>query len=393
MRMRISLLIILFAGSLALCADNADPLAPWRDGVTVKPVASGGERHTIHTYFNVCPESPDGKRVLFYSSTTRDGHHGEIHYIERASGEEKTLVKNLTTEDAHRVACQQWVSGGKRVAYHDDRNGEWIVAVTDVETGVERVLARDRLICWGQPNADLIPIYGKHWNPGEHRDLEILNVESGEIKTVLSVDAVKKQYSQWIQKNFGNKETSIFFPVLSPDLKRVFFKMAAAGNGDPRSKGASQRQGKIGYDIEAQKLLFVRDEWGHPAWHPDSRTIVETDNQLIDTNTGNSNRIPGLPNIGSGHPSASPDGKLLVADTTLERFGGARNEWGIVVMDIRGTNHVIIHRFDNSHGAQSWRTSHPHPVFSPDGKRIYFNVSSSDWTRLWVAECDAAAQK
>ena len=38
-----------------------------------------------------------------------------------------------------------------------------------------------------------------------------------------------------------------------------------------------------------------------------------------------------------------------------------------------GINDEIIHRADNTHGARSWRISHPHPVFSPDGKRIYFN--------------------
>jgi Tol biopolymer transport system component len=77
---------------------------------------------------------------------------------------------------------------------------------------------------------------------------------------------------------------------------------------------------------------------------------------------------------------------LLVSDTTLERFGGSRNDWGIVVMDIRGNAHVVIHKFDNSHGASSWRVSHPHPVFSADGRRIYFNVSSGPWTQLHVAE-------
>ena len=30
--------------------------------------------------------------------------------------------------------------------------------------------------------------------------------------------------------------------------------------------------------------------------------------------------------------------------------------------------------------------SHPHPAFSPDGKRLYFNVSDGKWTRLHVAE-------
>jgi len=82
----------------------------------------------------------------------------------------------------------------------------------------------------------------------------------------------------------------------------------------------------------------------------------------------------------------SPDGRLLVADTTLENFGGKRTDWGVVVTDVQGAGQVVIHKFDNSHGAQSWRPSHPHPVFSGDGKRIYYNVSDGEFTRLFVAE-------
>jgi hypothetical protein len=379
-------IVLLVASQFFAVQAEEGPLGPWRSGVRVKAVTSTPDRHTIHAYFNVCPESPDGRKILYYTSTARDGQTGDLRVLDRATGEERTLVRDLHTEDAHRAACQQWVSKGRRVVFHDERDGEWQVAVVDVESGAERVLAKNRLSSWGRPDADLVPLYGLHWKPGEHRDLELLNVDSGEIRTVLTNEAVRAQYAGWIRKSFGERPTSIFFPVLSPDLRNVFFKMAAAGNGDPRSKGASERLGKIGYSLEEKRFLFLSEQWGHPAWHPDSKTIVETKNQLIRAETGVVEHLPGLPDCGAGHPSASPDGKLLVSDTTLERFGGSRNDWGIVVMDIRGNAHVVIHKFDNSHGASSWRVSHPHPVFSADGRRIYFNVSSGPWTQLHVAE-------
>jgi hypothetical protein len=379
-------IVLLVASQFFAVQAEEGPLGPWRSGVRVKAVTSTPDRHTIHAYFNVCPESPDGRKILYYTSTARDGQTGDLRVLDRATGEERTLVRDLHTEDAHRAACQQWVSKGRRVVFHDERDGEWQVAVVDVETGAERVLAKNRLSSWGRPDADLVPLYGLHWKPGEHRDLELLNVDSGEIRTVLTNEAVRAQYAGWIRKSFGERPTSIFFPVLSPDFRSVFFKMAAAGNGDPRSKGASERLGKIGYSLEEKRFLFLSEQWGHPAWHPDSKTIVETKNQLIRAETGVVEHLPGLPDCGAGHPSASPDGKLLVSDTTLERFGGSRNDWGIVVMDIRGNAHVVIHKFDNSHGASSWRVSHPHPVFSADGRRIYFNVSSGPWTQLHVAE-------
>jgi hypothetical protein len=93
--------------------------------------------------------------------------------------------------------------------------------------------------------------------------------------------------------------------------------------------------------------------------------------------------------VSGDHPSVSPDGRLVVTDTIMTSFDGARNEWGIVLADTKGTGQIILHHFDNSHGAKSWRVSHPHPVFSADGKRIYYNVSDGQFTRLHVAECAA----
>lgn len=383
-----SQLALALVSLLSLARSEDDPLAAWRAGVKVRPVDAGAERHSIHSYFNTCPESPDGKWVLFFTSTMPDGHRGEIRIRERITGEERVLARDINTEDAHRAACQQWVSGGKNVVFHNETDGVWQVVVANAATGIKRYFAKDRLVCWGQPNADVVPIYGKHWAPGPHRDLELLNVETGEIRTVVTADAVKARFPEWWAKHFGAKQVSIFFPILSPDSRRVFFKMAATGNGDPRSKGASARQGLVCYSISEQRFLVQREQWGHPAWHPDSKRIVEVGYQFIESESGKTERIAGLPPMGSGHPSASPDGKLIVTDLIADR-SGTPNEWSVVVCDARGGSHVVLHKFDNSRGAKSWRRSHPHPVFSADGRRVYFNVSSGPWTQLYVAECTA----
>ncbi len=385
--MKTKLMLTLLATFCAtLVAAEDEPLAPWRSGVQLRLAAPREGRHTVHSYFNTCPESPDGKWVLFFAAATPDAQCGDVCIRHRVTGEERVLARDINTEDAHRVACQQWVSGGRRVVYHGERDGQWFTAVVDLDTGQERILARDRLAGWSQPHADIVPLYGLHWNPGSHRDLELVHVETGEIHTATSADALQQAYPDFLTQLFGDKPVSIFFPVLSPDLNRIFFKLATPAGGDARSRQASTRLGMVCYSLPEQRFLRADKRWGHPAWLPDSRTIVEAGRLLIDSKTGTTQRIAGLPACRGDHPSASPDGKLIVNDTTMDRLGGAENEWGVVVADIRGTDHVLLHRFDNSRGARSWRRSHPHPVFSSDGRRIYFNVSSGPWTQLWVAE-------
>jgi Tol biopolymer transport system component len=383
---RLSACLLGFAlGLSAAPAETGDLLAPWQS-VAVAPVSPDPRRHTVHTYFNTSPESPDGRWVVFYASTTREGYTGEVRIRERATGREKVIARGVVVEDVHRAACQQWVSGGKRVVFHDLRNGDWVVVAVDVDTLKERVLARGRMVSWGPPHSHIVPIYGPHWAPGDHPDLSLLNVETGEMRKVVKAAEVRAAYPELVSRQFGDKPVSVYFPILSPDLKRVVFKMSMPAGGDFRSTKASIRNLLIGYDLEQVRFLFGHRDWGHPAWHPDSRTLINVPNVLIDTETGVTRPIPDLPRFPGSHPSISPDGKLFATETLLQPFGGQKGEYGIVVADLQGKNYKILRRFDNSRGAASWRVSHPHPSFSPDGRRLYFNVNATEWTQLYVAE-------
>jgi Tol biopolymer transport system component len=357
----------------------------WRRA-EIREVSPVPGRHVIHSYFNACPESPDGRRVLFYTSETRDGQAGEIRVLERATGKETLLVAGVTTEDAHRAACQHWVAGGKKVAFHDFREGRWVAAVVDIATGRERVLAFDRQIGFGIPGSAWVPVYGPHWKQGEYRDLELVHAETGEIRTAVRVADVLREFGREVAEMVGEGEVSIFFPVMSPDGGKAMFKIARGGGQDDfRLPEASDRQGKFVYDLKTgQSIRFFR-QWGHPSWSPDSTGLFEKGNVLWDLASGRSRACaPGSP---SDHPSLDPSRQLFVTDSHLgTRQGGRQGEWGIVVGSLETQEFATIHRFDNTGGARSWRRNHPHPVFNADGKRLYFNVSEGPWTRLYVAE-------
>lgn len=380
---------------LAVPADQAPGvLAKWRKDVRVHPVLEDRERHSIHSYFNTSPESPDGRHVLLYTSTTREGHEGEIWMVERATGKTTVLAKGVVVEDAHRAACQQWVSNGRFVVYHDYRKDQWVVVCVDVATGKERVLVVGRQVGWGTPGGDVVPLYGPHSKPGNHRDLELLNVRTGQIRTAVTAAAVRAAYPKEVARHFGDRPISVFFPILSPDQSRVIFKLATPVGGDFRSKDASDREGLVCYDLRGGKFLWMHAKWGHPAWHPDSSSLINYGGKslyAIDARTGTTQRREGLPAFPGSHPSFSADGALFATDFIVgEGKGGV---WGVAVGTLEGRDSQILHRFDNSHGSTSWRRSHPHPSFSPDGKRVYFNVSADRWTRLFVAECQERNKK
>ena len=123
---------------------------------TVRPVSSISDRHSFHAYFNVSPESPDGRFVVFFASRERSGERGDVVVLDRKSGEERVVAQDIATEDAHRVACQQWALGSRFVVYHEPVGTHWRVMAWERESGRTRVLADGWQLGFGTP-------WGERW--------------------------------------------------------------------------------------------------------------------------------------------------------------------------------------------------------------------------------------
>ena len=379
----------ILVGFPLLDAAERDAFESWTHDVRIAPVSAIEGRHSIHSYYVANPESPDGKRVLFFTSSHPAGYVGEVRMLDRETGKETVLAEDVHTEDAHRVACQQWLAGGGLVAFHEVVGKKWRVVVVDVGTLKKTVVAEDRQVGFGRPEGGLLPMYGCHWNPGPHRDLEMWDAKTGQATTRARIAEVEAKYGDWLKTEFAGKSCSIFFPVLSPDLKRVFFKIAAGNGGDNfMAKNASNRQGIVCYDFEQGACIWQRGKWGHPGWTPDSRHIFEMGNITMDIHASSFKytKLKDVPSLRGSHPSVSPDGRLMVTDGISEPVGGKPGEWCVMVADMNGGRWKVLHSFDQTKGANSWRRNDPHPVFSADGRRIYYNVSDGPFSRLFVAE-------
>ena len=110
--MRILLPAVFLSFAAVAAAQEVDPVAPWTRDVHIAPLCAIEGRHSIHSYYVANPESPDGRRVLFLTSTHPSGYVGEVRMMDRTTGEETVLAQDVHTEDAHRVACQQWLAAG-----------------------------------------------------------------------------------------------------------------------------------------------------------------------------------------------------------------------------------------------------------------------------------------
>ncbi len=352
---------------------------------TLAPATPHSERHTIHGYYTGSAESPDGSHVLYYTSATLEGHEGDLRVRDRLTGVETVIAENIVAEDAHRVACQQWASGGRRVVFQNLEHGTWVVGVHDLITGRTTVAARDRHLGWGHASSHLVPLSGLHWDPNSVRDLEFLDLETGEIRVVLRADAVREQYPEWVQRVFGNRPISLYFGNLSPNGKRIFFKVATPAGEANGGGGSSIRDGLLGYDLESERFLFLREKWGHPCWMPNSRHILNVRGAIIDSEDGSRRSLPNWPHISASHPSPSADARQFVTDAGWHHPNDP-HIWEILIGNLLDGSSEVVFQFKDGGGAKSWRPPHAHPVFSADGRRIYFNASEEPYTQLHVLE-------
>jgi len=365
----------------------SDPLQKWR-GSAIRPVLPDVAAHTLHSYFGISPESPDEASVLLFRSSRPDAQFGDVVSVDRQTGQATTLAECVECEDGHRQANQQWTCNGRYVMYMAMRNGTFEVVRVDTRDLSQTTLACGRQLGWGQPGLDVVPLYGQHWNPGNHRDLELLDVRTGEIRTVVSAKQAAVEHRDFIERKLnGSHDISLFFPQISPDGKRVYAKMSSPRDGKMRSEGASAREGLFVYDTATGKCLGAQDMWGHPTWFNDSRHIQNCQ-WVTDTDTMQVHTLPNIPMpFGGVHAIPSPDGRVVVTDISKKDYLNPRNNWTIWMIDPKDGRHETLHVTDvEGDGTTSWRPAHPHPAFNARGNRIYFNAVSRPWTTLHVIE-------
>lgn len=81
--------------------------------------------------------APDGRRVVFVGTEAKDGAEGDIWTLDTVSGARRNLTSSPKIGEFH----PDWSHDGSRVVYIRVEAGAFAVAVRDVESGAETVIA------------------------------------------------------------------------------------------------------------------------------------------------------------------------------------------------------------------------------------------------------------
>ncbi len=341
---------------------------------------------SLHTYFDVSPESPDGRHLVCFVADGPPLTAGTVT-ITGLDGSDSVRVAHCRGT-AHGAAQQGWLDPG-HVYY--TANGE--VRIVDLR-------GRQVQCCPGSIDTlhqasrrGLVTSNGLRKTgataPHEQACYRV-DLDSGRLEPLAERAAFLALLAEHLDLSQVPAETCYLqHSKWSPDGRRwlVVLSNEVVRRTQP--------------DLPRVKALFTLDDQGgdlrfidrfnhHPNWLPDGSGVYafadDGPHAVVawGARGGNRRRLASLPC--EGHPSLNPDGRLLACDS--QRYPGP------------GRAGVILHDLDTGvcrdlavwdfpvvpwqQGHVPGQVCHAHPVWSPDGRRLYLNTVDGDLPRLAV---------
>jgi len=341
-------------------------------------------RPAIHSYYDVCPESPDGSRLVFTQFTQGTVPGPARPMIAAIDGDDPTPLAEPGDAIGHVGRYPMWL-GDDRVAYKAgslEETAGWFThdlatgasphhpgGLRQFHTGVGRgtvQLVTQDDNPHGMRNAiGVVDDHGREVGRFTTADARAAHPDPD---TLPPVETLNMMNAKW------SPDGSRFFAVFTDEIYRKRLT-------DPPPKFKCL----VVADPDGQNVRFLSDFTHHPGWSPDGKDAIAMlartegatqgpaqtgDQDLVayDADTGVKRTL--LERVAGVHGTITPDGRWFIID---EFNSPAKGQGTIVRWDLQTAQREVLVTFNHtawSHG----NGHHPHPVLSRDGSAIYFNA-------------------
>ncbi|MDF3129063.1 hypothetical protein P0Y35_07640 [Kiritimatiellaeota bacterium B1221] len=344
------------------------------------------EAPSIHTYFDVVPESPDGKKVVYFRFDGKPLDHGTICIRER-EGDRVTEVMSCPGS-AHGAAQQGWLDSEHIYFTANDQ-----VQIASLSGEIVQSFPGAIDTIHPQTRRGLAP--SKNWRgaarPPKEKACFRIDIDDGSLQEVLDVDRAWEACRghldlEKIDKSLMNFKHSKW----SPDGSQWFVVFT---NEEQRKAhpGLEVVKVLIAADDQGQDVRFIGSFHHHPNWTPDGKKIMGFAGQpgevhLWDPLGGAAEVLCRFP--GEGHPAMHPRGGILLTDDYVN------DETMVYAYHLSSDTIRELVRYTDP--KFDWQIAHPprqlchaHPVWSHEGQRIYMNRVVDNLPQLVVMDARA----
>ena len=380
-------------------------------------IVTPSDGHYMTTFFDVPALSPSGRllavtKVPFINRIPIPGDSAEVCVIDLLKKKCKTVF--ITQGWGSQLGANvQWGVDDNTIYCNVVHNGRATGVRVSVDSCRDIILdgpiyglTPDRKYSYSgdlQHINGIIPGYGVP-DPilGKRRQTDLMSAHNGIWRTDL-ISAKSELFIsiQDLVKNLPDQESvrggiyNIFNVKVSPDGSRLF--AVVFSRKIPYRAGWAVQLVTLKADGTDIRLAMPDSRWRvgghHPNWMPDSEHILMnlrspgermafvrfkfdgTDLQRI---------APG--HVGSGHPSVSPDGRVLLSDAYIsEGFSDSKGYVPIRAIDLTSNEESEICRVFTKR-LEGPRRVDPHPVWSKCGHKVVFNAVVNDCRQVMLAE-------
>lgn len=371
--------------------EHAFPTKSFSDPTTGRSVLqlTHSPRRSVHGYYDICPWSPDGARIVFTRMDSPGSRQGEICVMD-ADGNNLTSLATTNRVAPNDGARPQWSSDGRRVYFNDtDSQGNPGIGFYDFSVG--------QLGCASGQLRMMAPtgnVLAFHSVARDYSDDDIIrrreelgayikDMDTDDCRLVASLSECIDLHPR--RDDIRDWHIYIKHTKWAPDGSRLLF---VCTNESLYSRQYGEFPAvKDLYTVrpDGTGLRYVGPFGNHPIWHPDSHHILtnslwhpgdkRTSLVLIDADTGERTLLTTRLS-GSGHPSFSPDGRYVAIDRVWSDIGE------MFLLDThRDTVDLLAcpRVTDHSHAG-----THLHPVWSRDGRNLLYASDASGVSQICV---------
>jgi len=353
---------------------------------------SSPDKQAIHFYYDVCPESPNGKRVVFFQFEGEAPGNGRI-VVANTDGSEPRPVSEPLPSDVHSAVRQQWLDD-ETVTYCPNPAGKLKTVVISVKTG-ER---------WEMPGA--LRMYSPGNGLGLTTTHDFEPMDSNLDDTVCAMDFQRRE----IRRLFTLRDALKIHPLgdhfegvqhvnfvhtkWAPDGAR-FLVMASNINRLSGHKTGKPLPGVLIHsifvaDADGTNLRYATEEYHHCVWGPDSNHLCYFlknpggGQDFVSFPLDGTAAVPIMEKMRGKHSTVNRDCTKVLADVT---HWPEKGRAGIFLYDTSTKTHEVLATMSGRDFTQN--DYHIHPTFSRSERRVYFNAGESGFRSLYALDLNS----